>query len=116
MVIKRLQSLNPPALVYRLRVDEFCLIFFDTDIKEAYAITEDIRRLIAKTEFVLSKKKILKLTITPVVSEKRRSDVDARAVLLRMHESFHQKYKFTQNMTFCEEIERLNKAKRLSRA
>ncbi len=116
MVIKRLQSLNPPALVYRLRVDEFCLIFFDSDIKEAYAITEDIRRLIAKTEFVLSKKKILKLTITPVVSEKRRSDVDARAVLLRMHESFHQKYKFTQNMTFCEEIERLNKAKRLSRA
>ena len=116
MVIRRLQSLNPPAFLYRLRVDEFCLIFFDSDIKEAYAITEDIRRLIAKTEFVLSKKKILKLTITPVVSEKRRSDVDAHAVLLRMHESFQQKYKFTQNMTFCEEIERLNKSKRLSRA
>ncbi len=114
MVIRRLQSLDPPAFIYRLRADEFCLVFFDSDIKEAYGITEDIRRLIAKTEFVLSKKKILKLTITPVVSEKRRSDVDAKAVLLRMHESFQQRYSFTQNMTFCEEIERLNKSKRSS--
>ena len=114
MVVRRMQDLNPPALIYRLRPDEFCLVFFDSDIKQAYGITEDIRRLIAKTEFVFTKKKILKLTITPVVSEKRRSDVDAKAVLLRMHESFQQRYSFTQNMTFCEEIERLNKAKKSS--
>ena len=114
MVIKRISSLNLPALTYRLRPDEFCFVFFDTDVRQAYELIEEMRRLVACTEFVLSSKKILKITITPVVSEKRRSDADAFAVLMRMHENFYQKYKFTQNMTFCEEMENMkkNKAKR----
>lgn len=115
MVIKRISSLNLPALTYRLKPDEFCFVFFDTDVRQAYELIEEMRRLIACTEFVLSTKKILKITVTPVVSEKRRSDADAFAVLMRMHENFYQKYKFTQNMTFCEEIENMKKTRRSNR-
>ena len=112
MILKRISPLVPQTFIYRLKDNEFCFVFFDNDIKQTYDIIEDMRRLIAGTEFVLSKKKIIKLTITPVVSEKRRSDADVFAVLMRMYENFHQKYRFTQNMTFCEEIERSNKNKK----
>jgi len=105
MILKKLRTLENEADIYRLSPREFCLVFFDLDVKQTYELMENIRRLIASTEFVTLKKKAIKLTITPVVSEKRRSDTDAKAVLLRMHENFRQKYRFTQNMTFCEEME-----------
>jgi len=114
MVLQRALSLEPPALIYRLKSNQFCLIFFDMDVKQTYELIENMRRLIAGTEFVLNKKQILKLTITPIVSEKRRSDADVFDVLMRMHENFRQRYTFTQNMTFCEEIEQTKKTRRLS--
>ncbi|MBO7605247.1 MAG: diguanylate cyclase, partial [Elusimicrobiaceae bacterium] len=112
MILLKIDTLQLQAEIYRLSRSEFCLVFFETDVKETYEIMENIRRLIASTEFVTLKKKAIKLTITPVVSEKRRSDTDAKAVLLRMHENFRQKYKFTQNMTFCEEIQSNKKPRR----
>ena len=114
MVIKRALSLDLTPYIYRLRADQFCLIFFDTDVKQTYELIENMRRLIAGTEFVLLNKKALKLTITPAVSEKRRSDADAFAVLSRMYENFRQRYTFTQNMTFCEEIEKNKKVNKAS--
>ncbi|MBR1915629.1 MAG: diguanylate cyclase [Alphaproteobacteria bacterium] len=112
MILLKIDTLQLQTEIYRLSRSEFCLVFFETDVKETYEIMENIRRLIASTEFVTLKKKAIKLTITPVVSEKRRSDTDAKAVLLRMHENFRQKYKFTQNMTFCEEIQSNKKPRR----
>lgn len=112
MVLKRVLSFEPDALCYRLKPDQFCFVFFDTDIKQTYELMENMRRLVAGTEFVLSKKKIIKLTITPAVSEKKRSDADAFAVLTRMYENFRQRYSFTQNMTFCEELEKSKKTYR----
>ena len=114
MVILKIKTLDPNAEIYRLSRSEFCLVFFDSDVRQTYETMEEIRRLIASTEFVIKQKKAIKLTITPVVSERRRSDADAKAVLMRMHENFHQKYKFTQNVTFCEEIESSKKIRRTS--
>ncbi len=112
MIIEKVYSKQPEVLIYRNKPHEFILVFTDFDVKQTYEAMEDIRRLIAGTEFVFLKNKSVKLTITPVVSEKRRSDADANAVLMRMHENFHQKYRFTQNMTFCEEIESAKKIRR----
>ncbi len=112
MIILKVRSQSADSCIYRLSRSEFCLLFFDMDVRETYEVMENIRRLVASTEYVGQNKKNIKLTITPVVSEKRRSDTDAKAVLLRMHEHFHQKYKFTQNMTFCEEIEQSRKQKK----
>lgn len=113
MILKRVMELQPEALIYRLTEDEFCFIFFEQDIKQTYEMVENMRRLIAGTEFVLKKNKIIKLTITPVVSEKHRNDANAAVVLERMHKNFDKRYKFTQNMTFCEELEQ-KKGKRPS--
>ena len=113
MVLKRITELQPEALIYRLKDDEFCFIFFEQDIKQTYETVENMRRLIAGTEFVLKKNKAIKLTITPVVSEKHRNDANAAVVLERMHKNFDKRYKFTQNMTFCEELEQ-KKVKRAS--
>lgn len=114
MVLKRMLSLEPNALIYRLKPDEFCFIFFEQDIHQTFEMVEEMRRLVAGTEFVLARKKILKLTVTPVVSEKHRNDAHAAAVLERMHQNFDRRYKFTQNMTFCDEIEQAKKNKRTS--
>ncbi|HCU58699.1 MAG TPA: hypothetical protein DIC64_01825 [Alphaproteobacteria bacterium] len=114
MILKRVLSLEPSAYTYRLKPDQFCFVFLNNDVKQTYELIENMRRLVASTEFVLSNKKILKLTITPAVSEKRRSDSNAFAVLIRMYENFRQRYTFTQNITFCEEIEKSKKATRLS--
>ena len=114
MILKRVMEVQPNALIYRLKDDEFCFIFFEQDIKQTVETVENMRRLVAGTEFVLAKKKILKLTITPVVSEKHRNDANAAVVLERMHKNFDRRYKFTQNMTFCEELEQAKKGKRPS--
>ena len=114
MILKRVMEVQPKALIYRLKPDEFCFIFFEQDIKQTVETVENMRRLVAGTEFVLAKKKILKLTITPVVSEKHRNDANAAVVLERMHKNFDRHYKFTQNMTFCEELEQAKKGKRTS--
>lgn len=112
MVLKRITELKPEARIYRLKEDEFCLIFLGQDIRQTYDLLENMRRLIAGTEFVLKKNKILKITITPVVAEKHRNDANAAVVLERMHKNFDARYKFTQNITFCEELEQTKKVKR----
>ena len=112
MILKRMLTIQPNAVIYRLKPDEFCFIFFEQDIHQTFDMVEEMRRLIAGTEFVLTKKKILKLTVTPVVSEKHRNDANAAAVLERMHQNFDRRYKFTQNITFCDEIEQAKKNKR----
>ncbi len=113
MVLKRIEKLELNALTYRLKPSEFCFVFSDLDVKEAYEKMEEVRRLIAGTEFVLPSQKIVKITITPAVSEKRRSDKNAEEVLNRMYEMFYPRYRFTQNMTFCEEIEKTKKYRRV---
>ena len=112
MVLNRIMTFKPDARIYRLKEDEFCLIFLNQDIKQTYDLLEEMRRLIAGTEFVLKKNKVLKITITPVVAEKHRNDANAAVVLDRMHKNFDARYKFTQNMTFCEELEQTKKVKR----
>lgn len=114
MIIERIKEIENEATIYRYKANEFILVFFSSDVQEAYEKMDNIRRYIAMTEFVFTQKKPLKLTITPVVSAKKRSDADANAVLLRMNEFFRPKYRFTQNMTFCEEVEQSKKIKRIN--
>lgn len=113
MVLKRLSEIDLNAKIYRLKPNKFCFVFSDSDIKETYEQMEEVRRLIAGTEFVLPSKKSVKITVTPAVSEKRRSDSNAEAVLNRMDEMFYPRYRFTQNMTFCQELEKNKKGHRL---
>lgn len=85
--------------IYRNGEDEFVLIFHKEDKKQTYQYLENIRREIAGTTFVLNKKRSVKITISAGVSEKKRSDADAEAVLTRTRDVLQKAYKFTQNMT-----------------
>jgi diguanylate cyclase (GGDEF)-like protein len=87
------------AEIYRYNEDEFVLIFYNEDKKKSFEYLENIRRSIASSEFVINSKQSVRMTISSGVSEKKRSDADADAVLLRAREAFQKTYKFTQNVT-----------------
>lgn len=99
MIVNMVRSAFPEALLYRFDQDELVMIFKNEDIKQSYEYLENVRRSIAGAVFVLAKDVKLKLTISAGVSEKKRSDVDAEAVLQRTREAVQRAYKFTQNMT-----------------
>lgn len=99
MVIKKINDQETGALLYRYNADEFILIFKNEDKKQSYEYLENIRRSIAGAEFVLDRKTTVKITVSAGVSEKKRSDADAFAVLERTREVLQKAYKFTQNIT-----------------
>ena len=99
MLIEKVRTLEPEVPLYRYSADEFILIFYTTSATECYEHMEALRRLIAGTEFVIEKNHPVKITISAGVSEKKRSDANADAVLLRTRETLRKTYKFTQNMT-----------------
>jgi GGDEF domain-containing protein len=66
---------------------------------ECFEQAEDIKRALAKSIFVFNENNHLQLTVSQSVSEKKRSDADARAVLQRAEESLQAACKFTHNIT-----------------
>ena len=97
--MKIILSTSYGAEIYRYSEDEFILIFKNEDKKQCFEYLEEIRRSIAGSEFVLNSKRIVKITVSAGVSEKKRSDADADTVLMRTREAVQRTYKFTQNMT-----------------
>ena len=86
--------------IYRIEEDEFLLLFYEKDKTETFDKLEEIRRTIASDEFVVKKsQKPIKLTISASVAEKRRSDFDSVAVVIRARAALKQSYTFTQNIT-----------------
>ncbi len=99
MLIGKVKESSMGAEIYRYNEDEFVLIFYNEDKKKSFEYLENIRRSIASSEFVINSKQSVRMTISSGVSEKKRSDADADAVLLRAREAFQKTYKFTQNVT-----------------
>lgn len=99
LIMKIILSTSYGAEIYRYGEDEFILIFKNEDKKQCFEYLEEIRRSIAGSEFVLNSKRIVKITVSAGVSEKKRSDADADTVLMRTREAVQRTYKFTQNMT-----------------
>ncbi len=99
MLANKIKESSMGADIYRYNDDEFILIFNNEDKKTCFEYLENIRRSIAVSEFVLNSGHLVKLTISSGVSEKKRSDADADAVLMRACEAVQRTYKFTQNMT-----------------
>lgn len=99
MVVSKIKETECDMEIYRYTEDEFVLIFKNEDKKQSYEYLENIRRRVAASEFVLKNKKIVKITISAGVSEKKRSDSNAGAVLVRTRGVLQKAYRFTQNMT-----------------
>ncbi len=99
MVVNKIREVGTGAEIYRYTDDEFILVFKNEDKKQSYEYLETIRRAVAGAEFVLSARKVVKITISAGVSEKKRSDADVDVVLNRTREVLQKAYKFTQNIT-----------------
>ena len=99
MLVSKIKDVSMGADIYRYNDDEFILIFKNEDKKQCIEYLETIRRNIAGSEFVLNSKRVVKITISAGVSEKKRSDADVEPVLMRTREAVQRTYKFTQNMT-----------------
>jgi diguanylate cyclase (GGDEF)-like protein len=94
-----LKSVQDKASIYRFKDDEFVLIFYEDDKKQVYEYLEELRRRIAGTLFDLQNGSKIRITVSAGVSEKKRSDLNAEAVLQRVREAVQRAYRFTQNVT-----------------
>ena len=100
MVAQRIQDLEPQARVYRCGADEFILLLTGAEKGETFSKIDNLRRNIAASEFYLKgRKKVLKLTVSCSVADKKRSDLDVFAVFIRARKILQKTYKFTQNIT-----------------
>ena len=68
-------------------------------ITESFEKAEEVRRILAKSVFVFNENNHLQLTVSQCVSEKKRSDADAAAVLVRAEENLQKACRFTRNIT-----------------
>lgn len=98
MFFDRIKKSDPNVLIYNYEDDALILSFLNVNATECYERVENIRRSLVKSIFVF-KDSHLQLTVSQCVSEKKRSDADASAVLIRSEESLHKACKFTRNIT-----------------
>ncbi len=99
MFLNCIKKANAEVLVYNYKDDAFILAFMNANAAESFEQAEDIRRSIAKSIFVFNENNHLQLTVSQCISEKKRSDADAAAVLARAEENLQKVCKFTRNIT-----------------
>lgn len=99
MFLTKIKKINPEVLVYAYKPDALILAFTNKNMAESYEQAEEIRRALAKSIFIFNENNHLQLTVSQCVSEKKRSDADAKAVLARAEENLQKACKFTRNIT-----------------
>ncbi len=99
MFINRINKVSPDVHIYNYKGDSFILTFLNFNASECFEKAEDIRRSLVKSVFIFNENNHLQLTVSQCVSEKKRSDSNAVAVLERAEENLQKACKFTRNIT-----------------
>lgn len=99
MFINRIRQVNESVLLYNYGDDALILVFPNKNAPESFDKAEDIRRALVKSIFVFNENNHLQLTVSQCISEKKRRDLDALAVLARAEENLQKACKFTRNIT-----------------
>lgn len=99
MFINRIKKVNADVLIYNYHCDSLILVFANEKALDSFEKAENIRRALVKSIFVFNENNHLQLTVSQCISEKKRSDLDAAAVLNRAEESLQKACKFTRNIT-----------------
>lgn len=99
MIIDKIKTLPYELTLYRYNAAELIMMFKNEDAKHVREFADNIRRTIAASEFILSGKKSLKITISVCVSEKTRKDLNASEVTERAHNALQKSYRFNYNIT-----------------
>lgn len=86
--------------VFHFGADEFVLVLENQDKAESFEEIEEIRRKIAKTDFILKKyKQPIKMTVSCALVEKKRSDGHTFEVLQRAQKLLSKTKDFNHNFT-----------------
>lgn len=99
MFLKKISKTCPDVKIYNYHDDALILGFVNIKTNECFEKAEEIRRAIATSIFVFNENNHLQLTVSQCVSEKKRSDNNAEAVLQRAEISLKKACKFTRNIT-----------------
>lgn len=99
MFLTQIKKADKEVLIYNYKKDAFILAFKNENAAESFVRAENIRRVLAKSIFIFNENNHLQLTVSQCVSEKKRSDADAEAVLKRAETNLQKACKFTRNIT-----------------
>lgn len=93
------EHISENATLYCYDEDQFLEVCEKLNFKEIHDEFEAVRRHIAATEFLLNNHPVpIKVTISGGVAEKKRTDLNAEAVLARAFKSMHETLKFSGNV------------------
>lgn len=99
MIVDKIRDFPHNSEIYRLNEAELIIVFKNEDARHVREYADNIRREIAASEFILTNKKNLKITISICVSEKTRKDLNATEVTDRAHNALKKSYRFNCNVT-----------------
>lgn len=99
MLVNRIIEFPYNISVYRYaQTPELIMVFQNEDAKHVMEYAENVRHVIAASEFIFSNGKSIKITISVSVSEKTRLDLNATSVTSRAHISLQKAYRFNCNI------------------
>lgn len=99
MLVNKIRELPQDIALYRYNAEELIIVFKNENAKHTQEYADNLRRMIAASDFVLSSKKSLKITISICISEKTRKDLYASEVTTRAHNMLQKTYRFNCNIT-----------------
>lgn len=85
MLINQIKETAYEIEVFRHKPNEWILVFKNETAKHVIDYAEDIRRMLAGSEFIFADNDSMKLTVSICVSEKTRKDLNAAEVINRAH-------------------------------
>ncbi|MDO4162604.1 MAG: hypothetical protein Q4D80_06365 [Pseudomonadota bacterium] len=99
MLVNRIRDFPYDISVYRyLNPEELIMVFKNEDAKHTMEYADNIRHVIAASEFFFTNGKSIKITISASVSEKTRLDLNATSVTTRAHNALQKAYRFNCNI------------------
>lgn len=99
MFVNQIKKINHDVLIYNYKKDALILVFPGETSLASFEKAENIRRMLVKSIFVFNENNHLQLTVSQCISEKKRSDLNAIAVLERAEENLQKACRFTRNIT-----------------
>lgn len=99
LLVNKILEYPQDIAVYRYNENELIIVFKNENAKHSIEYADTIRHDIAASEFILSHKTKIKITISICVSEKTRKDIDATEVTNRAHNALQKAYRFNCNIT-----------------
>ena len=99
MLVNRIREFSYDVTVYRYQVpSELIMVFKNEDAKHTMEYVDNIRHVVAASEFIFTNGKNIKITISASVSEKTRLDLNATSVTTRAHNALQKAYRFNCNI------------------